>query len=89
MRLSARGTVKASVLWVDYPALIVNWLTSPEAPGTASTKFICKNGDNYDCHHFGTDEIPRQCVTPGDYVLMKVGHISPRQTILKSENFIS
>ena len=20
-------------------------------------------------HHFGTDEIPRQCVTPGDYVL--------------------
>ncbi|MGC9716369.1 cell division protein FtsZ, partial [Escherichia coli] len=19
-------------------------------------------------HHFGTDEIPRQCVTPGDYV---------------------
>ncbi|EFN7728152.1 cell division protein FtsZ, partial [Escherichia coli] len=18
-------------------------------------------------HHFGTDEIPRQCVTPGDY----------------------
>ncbi|MHA0126874.1 cell division protein FtsZ, partial [Escherichia coli] len=20
-------------------------------------------------HHFGTDEIPRQCVTPGDYVI--------------------
>ncbi|ENX6801577.1 killing protein KilR, partial [Escherichia coli] len=20
-------------------------------------------------HHFRTDEIPRQCVTPGDYVL--------------------
>lgn len=20
-------------------------------------------------HHFGTEEIPRQCVTPGDYVL--------------------
>ena len=20
-------------------------------------------------HHFGTDEIPRQCVTPGDYIL--------------------
>ncbi|EEQ1567370.1 TPA: cell division protein FtsZ [Escherichia coli] len=22
-------------------------------------------------HHFGTDEIPRQCVTPGDYVIHK------------------
>lgn len=20
-------------------------------------------------HHFGTDEIPRQCITPGDYVI--------------------
>ncbi|EGO9669972.1 cell division protein FtsZ [Escherichia coli] len=22
-------------------------------------------------HHFGTDEIPRQCVTPGDYVIFE------------------
>lgn len=39
-------------------------------------------------HHFGTDEIPRQCVTPGDYVLHEVGHISLQQTILKRENSI-
>lgn len=39
-------------------------------------------------HHFGTDEIPRQCVTPAIMFFMKAGHILPRQTILKSENYI-
>ncbi|EFB5187787.1 cell division protein FtsZ [Escherichia albertii] len=33
-------------------------------------------------HHFGTDEIPRQCVTPGDYVIHK------GQTYIASANDI-
>lgn len=40
-------------------------------------------------HHFGTDEIPRQCVTPGDYVLHEGRTYIARQIILKRGNFIS
>ena len=41
-------------------------------------------------HHFGTDEIPRQCVTPGDYVnqkgrtdLASVNHIKKQRLYLR------
>lgn len=40
-------------------------------------------------HHFGTDGLPRQCVTLAIMFFMKAGHILPQQTIiLKSENYI-
>ncbi|EMG9442885.1 cell division protein FtsZ [Escherichia coli] len=40
-------------------------------------------------HYFGTDEIPRQCVTPGDYVIHE-GHtyIASANNIKKQKLYI-
>lgn len=40
-------------------------------------------------HHFGTDEIPRQCVTPGDYVMYQEEHMLHLSMKLKNTDFIS
>ena len=40
-------------------------------------------------HHFGTDEIPRQCVTPGDYVIYEGRTYVASANNIEKQNFIS
>lgn len=40
-------------------------------------------------HHFGTDEIPRQCVTPGDYVMYQGRTYVASVNEIKNTDFIS